>query len=227
MAHRGKIYRAVKKDVPTETVSVSDAVQFVKGHVRTTFDETIELHVHLGIDASKSDQFVRGSVSLPSGAPTQKRVAVFTADAAQQAAARAIGATIVGGEELVAQIEADGSLAADIAVATPELMPKIARVARILGPQGLMPNPKTGTVSPDPVATVKELMGGKLTFKMDQLGNIHEAVGKASWDTDKVVANIDALVDALKTVRPATARGQFLATVTVASTMGPGVRVAV
>ena len=223
----GKVYEKTKKEVPAEAVDISTAVGFLKEHARKSFDETIELHVHLGINVGKSDQMVRGQVALPSGAAKNKRVAVFTADAKQKQAALAVGAAMAGGEELVAQIAEKGSLDADIAVATPEMMPKIAKVARILGPKGIMPNPKTGTVSPEPAATVKELMGGKVSFKTDTLGNIHEAVGKASWEADKVVANIQALLEAIKHARPATMKGQLIKNVTLASTMSPGVRIVV
>lgn len=222
---RGKQYRAVKEKISAEAADRSAAVALLKEHVKGKFDHTVEVHIHLGVDPTKSDQMVRTTVQLPSGSPTQKRIAVFAADAAQQAAAKAAGAAVVGGEELVAKVTKDGSLDADIVVATPAMMPKIAKVARILGPKGLMPNPKTGTVVPDPAAAVKELSAGKVTVKMDQLGNIHEAVGKLSWDADKVVANIDALLEAVKGARPSTMKGPLIKSVTVKSTMSPGVRV--
>lgn len=221
-----KLYQKTKAAAPKAAVDVSAAVTFLKDHARKTFDETIELHVHLGIDVSKSEQMVRGQVVLPSGSAKSKRIAVFVADSALKKAAEAAGATLVGGEELIAAIAEKGSLDADVAVATPDMMIKIAKVARILGPEGLMPNPKTGTVTPDPATAVQELMGGKVSFKMDQLGNIHEPVGKASWEAEKIVANITALIEAVKQARPAGIKGQLIKTVTVASTMSPGVRIA-
>lgn len=221
-----KIYKKIKEKVPQKAVDIPTAVQFLKDHTRKTFDETIELHVHLGIDVEKSEQMVRGQAVLPSGAAKSKRIAVFTSDSAQKKSAQDAGATLVGGEELIAAIVEKGSLEADVAVATPEMMIKIAKVARILGPQGLMPNPKTGTVTPEPATAVKELMGGKLSFKMDQLGNIHEAVGKASWETDKITANITTLIEAIKQARPAGMKGQLIKSITLASTMSPGVRIA-
>lgn len=223
----GKIYQKTKDAVLEQTVDVTAAVAFLKDHARSSFDETIELHVHLGLDVEKSDQLVHGSVILPSGAPKSQRVAVLTSDSAQRKAARTAGATLVGGEELIDEIAEKGSLDVDVVVASPGMMAKIAKVARILGPRGLMPNPKTGTVSLEPAATVKELMSGKLSFKMDQLGNIHEAVGKASWDREKIVANVRALIEALQQARPAGVRGKFITSATLASTMSPGVRIAV
>lgn len=225
MAHRGKTYQAIKAKAPAAPVDLAAAVAFCKEHARSTFDESIELHLHLNIDPAKSDQIVRGTVDLPSGAPKQKRIAVFAETKEQQQAALAAGASLVGGEELITKISEEGTLAADITIATPAMMPKVARVARILGPRGLMPNPKTGTVTPDPATAVRELAGGKLSFKMDQLGNIHEAVGKASWEADRTAANAEALIDAVRAARPATIKGRLIDTITVVSTMGPAVRV--
>ena len=222
---RGKTYRAVKEKAPVEVVDISTGVTFVKEHARAKFDETVELHIRLGIDASKSDQMVRGSVVLPSGAPKQLRIAVITDDSAKQKAAKEAGATLVGGEELIADIIAKGDLDADVTIAAPNMMPKIAKAAKILGPKGLMPNPKTGTVTPDVEAAVKELAAGKLSFKMDSLGNIHEAVGKVSWDVQKIVDNIEAVIDAVRGAKPSGQKGEFLKSVVVSTTMGPGVRV--
>lgn len=223
----GSLYQKAKEQAPTAAVDFETAITFVKEHARTSFVETVELHLNLGVDPGKSDQMVRGTVVLPGGAATQKRVAVFTTDVTQQAAATAAGAAIVGGEELVAQVVKEEKLEADIVIATPEMMPKIARAARILGPQGLMPNPKTGTVTPDPASAVKELAAGKLSFKMDQHGNIHEAIGKVDWEQTRLVDNAIAILEAVKKARPATTKGELIRSVTIASTMGPGIRVAV
>lgn len=222
-----KIYQKIKEQAPTNAVDPSTAVAFLKKHARQSFDETVELHIRLGVNPKKSDQIVRGSVVLPSGAPKSKRIAVFTNDAKLQAAAQEAGASVVGGDDLIKQIQESGNLAADVAVATPDMMPKIARIARVLGPQGLMPNPKTGTVSPNPAGIVKELVGGRLSFKMDQLGNIHEAVGKLSWAEDKIIANVEAIIDAVRHARPTAMKGQLLKSVTLASTMSPGIRISV
>lgn len=222
---RGKTYKAVKEKAPQQA-SLAEAVTFLKENTRSNFDETVELHVKLGIDPSKSDQIVRGSVQLPSGTPKQKKIAVFTADAKQQEAAKAAGATIVGGDELIQQVIENGTLDADITIAAPDMMPKLAKAARILGPKGLMPNPKTGTVTPEVDKVVQELAAGKLSYKMDQLGNIHEAIGKASWEADKIQANAQALLSSLIAARPASTKGEFIKSATLALTMSPGVKVA-
>lgn len=219
-----KRYNETKEKLPTEATDVATAVAALKTHAHTKFDETVELHVHLGVDYSKSDQTVRATVQLPGGAPKQKNVAVFAETDAQEAA-KAAGAAIVGGEELIEKVTKEGTLAADVVIATPAFMPKIARIARILGPQGLMPNPKTGTVTPDPAAAVKDLLGGKLSLRMDQLGNIHEAVGKVSWEADKIISNIQAVIEAITAARPAGAKGQLIRTCSIKTTMSPAVRV--
>lgn len=212
-------------DSPTNAVDIPTAVDFLKSHTRPTFDETIEIHIHLGIDPQRSEQMVRGEVVLPSGAPKKKRIAVFAETETQQAAAKKAGAVVVGGDELIKTIQDQGALDADIAVATPTMMRKIAKIARILGPRGLMPNPKTGTVSPDPAKVVKELTGGKLSFKMDQLGNIHEALAKVSWDADKISSNASVFIEAVKQNKPAAAKGKFIHSITLASTMSPGIKI--
>lgn len=192
-------------------MDIAAAVAKLKEQPKRKFDETVEVHIHLGIDPQKSEQAVRGSVSLPSGAAKQKKVVIIKNDAVS--------------EKVIADIEKNGSLDADVVIATPDMMPKIAKVARILGPKGLMPNPKTGTVTPNPDEVAQELAGGKMSFKMDQLGNIHEAVGKLSWDAEKIVANIKALLEAAHAARPASAKGEFLKTIVIKSTMSPAIRV--
>jgi large subunit ribosomal protein L1 len=221
----GKRTQQIRDKAPKTAVDLKTAITFLKENARSSFNETIELHVHLGIDSSKSDQMVRGNVVLPSGTPKQKKVAVFTNDKNIAKAAQAAGAAIVGGDELIDQISTDGKLDADVSIATPDMMSKVATVARILGPQGLMPNPKTGTVTPDPAKAVQELAGGKLSFKMDQQGNIHEAIGKIDWEVDQIIANTHALIDAIRQNRPATAKGELIKRITLSSTMGPGLQV--
>jgi large subunit ribosomal protein L1 len=221
----GKTYRSVKEKAPQEAVALSQAVKFLQEYRRASFDETVEVHIHLGVDASQSEQMVRGTVSLPHGTPKQKRIAVFTSNPDQQAKAKEAGASEVGGEDLVAKIEQAGTLNADVTIATPDLMPKIAKVAKILGPKGLMPNPKTGTVTPDPLQVMQALAAGKVSFKMDQTGNIHEGVAKVSWPANKIEENIQALLDAVSAVRPKGAKGKLLRSVTVKSTMSVGVPV--
>jgi len=152
---------------------------------------------------------------------------VFTEDIATQKKATEAGAKRVGGDELIKDIEETGKLDADITIATPSMMPKIAAVAKVLGPKGLMPNPKTGTVSDDPVAVVKELLGGKLSFKMDQLGNLHQALAKVSWDADKISSNVEAFIQAVKDARPASTKGELILTISLKSTMSPAIRLTV
>lgn len=192
-------------------MDIATAVKQLKEQAKRKFDETVEVHIHLGIDSQKSEQMVRGQVSLPSGTPKPKKVVVIKNDTAS--------------EKLLADIEKNGRLDADVVIATPDMMPKIAKVARILGPKGLMPNPKTGTVTPNPEEAIKDLAGGKISFKMDQLGNIHEAVGKVSWDAEKIAANVQALIEAVRNLRPVGAKGEFLKKIVVKSAMGPAIQV--
>lgn len=219
-----KVYQKTKDILPKEAVDIATAVKLLKEHARASFDETIEIHIHLNIDPSQSEHAVRGQVILPSGTPKSKRVAVFVTDSGEAKAAQEAGAAIVGGEELIAKIAEQGSLDADLTVASPDLMPKIATIARILGPKGLMPNPKTGTVSPQPAKVVQELLHGRLSFKMDALGNIHEAIGKASWEAARITANASAIIEAVRQARPSDFKGQLIKAVTLASTMSPGIR---
>lgn len=192
-------------------MDIAAAIQKLKELPKRKFDETVEVHINLGIDPGQGSQAVRGSVQLPAGAPKQKKIVVIKQDAAS--------------EKILKDIEGTGSIDADIVIATPDMMPRLAKVARILGPKGLMPNPKIGTVTSDPEKVVQELAGGKLSFKMDPLGNIHEAVAKLSWDAEKIVANISALLEAVKLARPETSKGEFLKTIVVKSTMSPGLRI--
>lgn len=222
-----KRFRALVKESPKGPLTLSEAVAFVKSHASAKFDETVEVHARLGVDPKKSDQAVRGTVAFPSGAPSAVRVAVFTSDTKLQSAASVAGAEVVGGSELIEKVKTEGGLDADVAVATPEVMKDLASVAKILGPKGLMPNPKTGTIGPDPAKIVRELKGGKIAFKTDETGNVHLAVGKASWEQEKLVANARAALDAIRQARPSAAKGEFLKSVTVSSTMGAGVRVRV
>ena len=220
-----KIYQAKKEKAPSHPVDIAAAVAFLKEYARSSFDETVEVHLRLGVDATKSDQAVRGTVQLPGGLPKQPRIVVFTADPKQQEEVRAAGAAVSGGEELVASIIEEGALKADLAIAAPDMMPRLAKAAKILGPKGLMPSPKAGTVSPNPAETVQQLLSGKTSFKMDQQGNLHLAVAKISWEQEKIVANITAFLEAVRSVRPAAAKGEFVRSVTVKTTMSPAVRI--
>ena len=211
----------MKKAIPSQPISIDEAVAWLKANVKTKFDSTVEVHIRLGVDAQKSEQMVRGQVVLPAGAVTKPAIVVFTDSAAAQKEAMAGGAEAAGGVELIEQIKKDGSLRADITIATPSMMPKVAQIAKILGPQGLMPNPKTGTVTDQPAAVISELLAGKISFKMDQLGNLHQAVGKISWDEEKITLNTKTFLDAVKAAKPSASRGEFLKSVFLKSTMSP------
>lgn len=223
----GKKYNELKAKLPPAAVAVSAAIVALKTNVTGKFDQTVELHINLGVDPQKADQLVRGSVILPAGHPSKKHIVVLTEDASLQKAAKDAGAAQAGGAALIEKITKDGTLEADLVIATPDMMPKVTKVARILGPKGLMPNPKTGTVSPSPAVTVQELMSGKIMFKMDQLGNLHEAVGKLSWEAGKITANVAALLDALRAARPAASKGQFIRRAYLKTTHSPAVALAV
>lgn len=222
---RSKAYKAVKEKTSETAIDIASAVAFLKEHTRKSFDETVEIHMALGVDASKQEQAVRGSVVLPSGTPTQKRVMVVASDTAKQEAAKKAGAVTVGGEELIALMEKNGISDIDVVIATPDMMVKLAKIAKILGPKGLMPNPKTGTVTQDVVGAVKELAAGKVVFKMDQQGNMHGAIAKASWPAEKTTANIAAFIEAVRAVRPPTQRGEFMRKIVLKTSMSPAVRV--
>lgn len=215
----------MKKSAPAQAVSIEDAVSWLKDNSKTKFDSTVEVHVRLGVDSQKSDQMVRGQITLPAGAVTKPVIVVFTDSAAQQKEAIAAGAAAAGGIELINQIKTDGSLHADITISTPAMMPKVAQIAKVLGPQGLMPNPKTGTVTDQPSAVIGELLAGKISFKMDQLGNIHQAVGKVSWDADKIILNTKVFLEAVKAAKPSASRGEFFKSVSLKSTMSPSLPV--
>lgn len=222
---RSKSYKQVKEKIGETSMDIPSAVKFLKENARAKFDETVELHVALGVDYEKSDQMVRGNVVLPGGTPTQKRIAVVTADTAKQEEAKKAGAALTGGDDLIADIEKNGLADIDVVIATPDMMPKIARVAKVLGPKGLMPNPKNGTVTPDVAKAVQELAAGKITFKMDAQGNIHAALAKASWDAEKTQQNVEALLAAIKAARPQNQRGEFMRKIVLKTSMSPAVRI--
>jgi large subunit ribosomal protein L1 len=225
MSKRSKRYREVAKQVdPAKVYNLNDAVALAKSTANTKFIGSVELHIRLGIDPKKADQLVRGSVTLPHGTGKQKRVAVFATGPAAEAAKKA-GAAIVGAEELIAQVRQKNGIDADVVVATPDMMKTLSSVAKILGPRGLMPNPKNETVTPDVAKAVKELSGGKVTFRNDESGNLHQVVGKTAFADAEIIANIQAFIEAVKRVKPKDAKGTFLQSITLSSSMGPGVRV--
>jgi large subunit ribosomal protein L1 len=200
-----------------------EALEVVKQNATAKFDETVEASFKLGIDPRKSDQMVRGTVSLPAGTGKDVRVAVFaTGDAAREA--REAGADVVGEDDLVERVQG-GWFDFDAAVATPDMMPKVGRIGKLLGPRGLMPNPKAGTVTPEVGKAVSDIKGGKIEYRSDKFGNVHMVLGKASFDVDKLKQNFAAALDELIKAKPPAAKGRYIRSVTLSSTMGPGVRV--
>ena len=223
MARAGKRYTDAAASFDRDrTFEATEAIQTVQRMATAKFDETVEVCVRLGVDPRKADQMVRGTVALPSGTGKDVRVAVF-AQGEAATAAQAAGAEFVGAEDLATQIEG-GMLDFDVTIATPDLMPVVGRLGRVLGPRGLMPNPKTGTVTPDPAKAVEEFKGGKVEYRTDRNGNVHVQVGKASFSTEALEANLRAILDELAKVKPASAKGRYFRTATLSSTMGPGVR---
>lgn len=224
MAH-GKRYTELKKLVdPKKLYSPSQAVELAKQTSTTKFDSTIEVHINLGIDVKKGDQQVRSIIIFPHSIGKTKRVAAIVS-AEKEAEAKAAGAELVGGEDLINEIAQKGKVDADVVVASPDMMAKMSKVAKVLGPVGLMPNPKTDTVGPNVKKMIEEIKKGKVAFKNDTTGNIHQAIGKASLEAVKLVENLNMLVDAVKKNKPASAKGTYLKSVTVTSTMGPGIHV--
>jgi large subunit ribosomal protein L1 len=224
MAQHGKKYtESLAKVDREELYGVAESVDLIKSLARTTFDETVELAFRLGVDPRKADQIVRGTLSLPSGTGRTERVAVFAAGE-QAAEARAAGADIVGADDLVAQVNG-GFLDFDVAIATPDLMGQVGTLGRVLGPRGLMPNPKTGTVTMEVGKAVTEFKGGRVEYRTDKVGNVHIRVGKASFTREQLVANVHAVVEEIQRAKPASAKGRYMHSVTISTSMGPGVHI--
>lgn len=224
MAKRGKQYRAALEKLDREReYTPEEAVALVKQMAYAKFDETVEVALKLGVDPRHADQQVRGTVVLPKGTGKAVRVAVFAqGDKAREA--EAAGAELVGGEDLAKQVEA-GNIDFDVAVATPDMMGVVGRLGRILGPRGLMPNPKAGTVTFDIAKAVEEIKAGKVEFRVNREAGVHVAIGKVSFSEEDLLANFKALMDAILRAKPAAAKGTYLRGVAISSTMGPGVRV--
>lgn len=219
----GKKYTAAMKKFDRDMLyGPNDALRLAKATATARFDENIDIVFCLGIDPRKPDQMVRGTVALPAGTGKDVRVAVFAAGEAADAA-RAAGADKVGADDLAEEIQA-GQMDFDIAIAAPDMMPTVGRLGRILGPRGLMPNPKTGTVTADVARAVSEFKGGKVEYRADRYGNVHVPLGKASFDEDKLQQNFRAVLDELQRAKPASAKGRYIKKITVSATMGPGVR---
>ncbi|MDY6351357.1 MAG: 50S ribosomal protein L1 [Selenomonas sp.] len=224
MAKAGKKYQEACKLIEAgKFYTPAEAMDLVKKTATAKFDETIELHVRLGVDPKYPDQQVRGAIVLPNGTGKSKRVLVF-AKGEKVKEAEAAGADFVGSDEIVQKIQG-GWLDFDVAVATPDMMGTVGRLGKILGPRGLMPNPKLGTVTMDLQKAISEVKAGKVEYRTDKAGNVHVSIGKASFDAEKLQQNFQALIDTLIRVKPVAAKGQYIRSITVASTMGPGVPV--
>ncbi len=224
MAKLTKKQKALQGKVDSNKLySIVDALSIVKECANAKFDESIDVAVQLGVDAKKSDQVVRGAVVLPNGTGKTKRVAVF-AQGAKAEEAKAAGADIVGFDDLAADIKA-GKMDFDVVIASPDAMRIVGTLGQILGPRGLMPNPKVGTVTPDVATAVKNAKAGQVQFRVDKAGIVHGTIGRRSFEADKLQGNLAALLDALNKVKPASSKGQYLRKVAVSSTMGVGVRV--
>jgi large subunit ribosomal protein L1 len=222
MAKHGKKYRSAAEKVdPLKQYPPTEGVGLVKQTAFAKFDESVELHIHTGLDPKHADQQVRGSAVLPAGTGRTQRVVAF-ADGDKAREAEAAGADVVGGDDLVQRIQG-GWLDFDVAVATPDMMGLVGRLGRVLGPRGLMPNPRSGTVTADIGRAIREIKGGRVEFRVDRTGVIHAPIGKVSFDEDKILQNLSALVDAVVRAKPSGAKGTYLKTFNIASTMGPSV----
>ena len=224
MAKRSKRYRALAEKVPAQPQEVSKAVQIIKDFGGTKFDQSVEIHMRLGIDAKQADQLVRGSIVLPHGIGKTQRVVVFAkGDAA--AAAEEAGADEVGQEDLAKKIQG-GWTDFDVCIASPDMMGVVGPLGRVLGPRGLMPSPRAGTVTPDVAGTVKEYKAGKVEFRNDSGGNVHAIVGRLSFDIGKLEENVSAFIDLITSMKPMAVKGTYIKGISIAATMSPGVRIA-
>lgn len=223
---RGKNYKkAFEKVEKDKKYTIDEAVKIIKENKIAKFDESVEIHVNMEIDPKKGEQQVRGAVVLPHGTGKTKKVAVITSTKTKEA--KDAGADIIGGEEMIEKIKNNKISAFDILVATPEIMPKLAQVAKILGPRGLMPSPKTETVTDKIKETVEMLKKGKVSFKNDDGSNVHQVVGKVSFDENKLIENIKSFMEALGKAKPAAVKGKYIISVSICSTMGPGVKISI
>ncbi len=221
----GKKYAEVAKLVDRmKQYEVAEAIALIKKTSTAKFDETVEAHVRLGVDGKHADQQVRGAVVLPHGTGKQVRVLVF-AKGDKLSEAEAAGADHVGGEELIPKIQNDGWFEFDVVVATPDMMGVVGRLGRVLGPKGLMPNPKAGTVTMDVAKAVEDIKAGKIEYRLDKTNIIHCPIGRNSFTEEQLTENLDTLMDALVKAKPAAAKGQYFKSVTIANTMGPGIKV--
>ncbi|HET6663909.1 MAG TPA: 50S ribosomal protein L1 [Acidimicrobiales bacterium] len=223
MAHGKKFIDATRRYDRDQLFTPNEALDLAKQLAPAKFDETVELAVRLGVDPRKADQIVRGTVALPAGTGKDVRVAVFASgDAATEA--RAAGADHVGADDLAEKVEG-GMLDFDVAIATPDLMPLVGKLGRVLGPRGLMPNPKTGTVTTDVGKAVEDFKGGKVEYRTDRYGNVHVPLGKVSFDAEKLNDNFRAVMEELNRAKPASSKGRYVKKIAVSTTMGPGIKI--
>ncbi len=225
MSKKSKRIKELRKKVDKDKIySIEEGVKLIKETSNVKFDASIEIHVNLGIDTKKGDQIVRSMVILPHGNGKEKTIAAFTE---RKDEAKKAGAVLAGADDLIAKIKKTKKCNFDVAVATPEMMPKIAQIAKILGQKGLMPNPKSGTIGPDIAKIIEELKGGKETFKNDDSGNVHLCIGKVSFDDKKLIENIQEFMEAVKKAKPSSLKSTYIKSISLASSMGPGVKVSV
>lgn len=224
MAKVGKRIKAAREGIDRNKLyDLGEAISLVKGRSKTKFDESVEVAINLGVDPRHADQMVRGVCVLPNGTGKNVRVAVFArGDKADEA--KAAGADIVGAEELVQEVQG-GKIDFDRCIATPDMMPLVGRLGKVLGPRGLMPNPKIGTVTPDVKAAVNDAKGGAVQFRVEKAGIVHAGVGKVSFSEEAITQNVKALIDAVQKAKPSGAKGSYLKRIAVSSTMGPGVKI--
>ncbi len=211
---------------PNKTYSLVEALELAKKTSTVKFDASLEVHMNLGIDPTKPDQVVRGTVVLPWGSGKTKKVAVF-AEGDKVKEAREAGADVIGGAELIREIKESGKVSFDVAIATPDMMKDLAQIAKVLGPKGLMPSPKNETITPNIKKAVEELKKGKVPFKNDETANIHQVVGKISWDANKLEENVKAFVEAVRKSKPSAAKGTFIKNMVLCSSMGPAIKVSI
>lgn len=222
---RSKRYAELKKLIDSNKLySAEEAIALAKQTSKTKFNASVEAHFNLGIDPTKSDQQIRATLIFPHSIGSNKKIIAFVAPDKEKEAKDA-GADMIGGEEYINELAKSGKIEFDIAVATPDMMPKLAKVAKILGPTGLMPNPKTDTVSPNVTKMIQEIKAGKVAFKNDSTGNVHQVFGKVDLDEAKLLENLKTLVDAVRKVKPGSSKGVYIKTLTIATTMGPGISI--
>lgn len=224
---RGKKYQQIKEKIdPQRKYTLDEALTLLQENKIRSFDESIEIHLKLGINVKKTEQTVKGNIILPYGGFSQKKIAVFV-EPEKIKEAKEAGADLVGGKELIEQIRETGKTNFDVAIATPAIMKDLIVLAKILGPKGLMPSPHNGTITTDIHKAIMELRKGKISFKNDESGNLHQVVGKISWEKEKIIANIKTFLEAVRKSKPTKLKGNFIKSITLCSTMGPGIKVSV